>query len=149
MRPTKLGSAPAASSGVGTSVSTTPGAWASSAEASSTDSGRAKAALIDNECPVNTGTRTHVPETARSGMSRILRLSWRSFCSSSVSNDPSSTSLPASGTTLKAIGLTNFCGAGKTIAAPSWVSSAARSTTWRTCLSSSSTPASPAPDTAW
>ena len=37
-------------------------------------------------------------------MSRILRLSLRSFCSSSVSNDPSSTTEPASGSTLNAIG---------------------------------------------
>ena len=45
-------------------------------------------------------------------MSRILRVSLRSFCSSSVSNDPSSTSLPANGSTLKAIGRANFCGSG-------------------------------------
>ena len=86
---------------------------------------RANSALIDSEWPVNTGTRTHVPDTARSGMSRILRLSLRSFCSSSVSNEPSSTSLPASGRTLKAIGRANFSGSGNTTAAPSWVSSAA------------------------
>ena len=56
-------------------------------------------------------------------MPRILRLSLRSFCSSSVSNEPSSTSLPANGSTLKAIGLANFSGAGNATAAPSWVSS--------------------------
>ena len=39
-------------------------------------------------------------------------------------------------------------GAGYATAAPSWVSSGARSATWRACLSSSSTPASPAPETA-
>ena len=72
--------------------------------------GRSKAALIDSEWPVNTGTRTHVPDTGRSGSSRILRLSLRSFCSSSVSPEPSSTSLPAKGSTLKAIGPGNFCG---------------------------------------
>ena len=86
---------------------------------------------------------------AARGMPRILRLSLRSFCSSSVSNEPSSTSLPANGSTLKAIGRANFSGSGNTTAPPSWVSSAAWSATWRTCLSSSSTPASPAPDTAW
>ena len=36
-------------------------------------------------------------------MYRILRLSLRSFCSSSVSNEPSSMYLPAYGNTLKAI----------------------------------------------
>ena len=82
-------------------------------------------------------------------MPRILRLSLRSFCSSSVSSEPSSTSLPANGRTLKAIGLTNFSGTGNSTAAPSWVSARALSTTWRTCLSSSSTPTSPEPDTAW
>ena len=66
--------------------------------------GRANSALIDSEWPVNTGTRTHVPDTASSGMSRILRLSLRSFCSSSVSNSPSSTIEPANGSTLNAIG---------------------------------------------
>jgi hypothetical protein len=68
--------------------------------------GRENSALIDSECPVNTGTRTQVPLTASSGMPRILRLSLRSFWSSSVSPEPSSTSEPASGTTLKAIGAT-------------------------------------------
>ena len=43
-------------------------------------------------------------------MARILRLSLRSFCSSSVSNEPSSTYLPANGSTLNAIGLANFVG---------------------------------------
>ena len=76
-------------------------------------------ALIDSEWPVNTGTRTHVPDTGRSGMSRILRLSLRSFCSSSVSPEPSSTSEPASGSTLNAIGRANFCGAGNSTASPS------------------------------
>ena len=81
-------------------------------------------------------------------MSRILRLSLRSLRSSSVSNSPSSISDPANGSTLKAIGRLYFSGAGKVIASPSWVSSGPRSNTWRTCLSSSSTPASPLPDTA-
>ena len=39
-------------------------------------------------------------------MSRILRLSLRSFCSSSVSKEPSSTTDPAIGSTLNAIGAT-------------------------------------------
>ena len=50
------------------------------------------------------GTRTQVPETRRSGTCRILRDSLRSFCSSSVSSEPSSTIDPARGTTLKATG---------------------------------------------
>ena len=54
--------------------------------------------------PEKTGTRTQVPETRRPGMCRILRDSLRSFCSSSVSSDPSSTMDPASGTTLKPTG---------------------------------------------
>ena len=131
------------------SLSATPGAAASSSVARSTEIGRANVAFSDSEWPANTGTRTHVTDTARSGMPRILRLSLRSFCSSSVSDDPSSTRLPANGSTLKAIGRANVCGSGNRTAAPSWVSSAARSTTWRTCLSSSSTPAPPAPETAW
>ena len=52
-------------------------------------------------------------------MSRIFRLSLRSFCSSSVSPVPSSTTLPASGSTLKAIGRANFDRRGKSTAAPS------------------------------
>ena len=112
IRPTKVGSGPAACSGVGTSVSTTPGAAASSSVAAATDSGRANSALSDSECPVKTGTRTQVPETRRSGMPRILRLSLRSFCSSSVSKEPSSTTDPAIGRTLKAIGATYFAGVG-------------------------------------
>ncbi len=98
------------------STTTTPGAAASSSRARSTDSGRANSALIDSEWPVYTGTRTHVPDTARSGMPRILRLSLRSFCSSSVSKRPSSTILPANGSTLNAIGLANFSGAGNATA---------------------------------
>ena len=47
-----------------------------------------------------------------------MRLSLRSFCSSSVSPLPSSTSEPASGMTLKAIGAGNFAGAGKSTACP-------------------------------
>ena len=52
-------------------------------------------------------------------MPRILRLSLRSFCSSSVSNVPSSTTEPAIGSTLNAIGRTYFCGSGKVTAPPS------------------------------
>lgn len=70
---------PAAASGVGTSTSVTPGAAASSSAARSGEIGRANSALIDSEWPVNTGTRTQVPLTGRSGMPRILRLSLRSF----------------------------------------------------------------------
>ena len=45
-------------------------------------------------------------------MPRILRLSLRSFFSSSVSNSPSSTIEPAIGSTLNAIGATYFSGCG-------------------------------------
>ena len=90
-----------------------------------------------------------VADTARSGMPRILRDSLRSFCSSSVSSVPSSTIEPAIGSTLNAIGRTYFSGRGNSTAEPSWTSSVARPATSRICLSSSSTPASPLPDTAW
>ncbi len=52
---------------------------------------------------MNTGTRTQMPLTNSSGNSRILRLSLRSFFSSSVSKRPSSTKLPACGITSNAI----------------------------------------------
>ena len=52
-------------------------------------------------------------------MSRILRDSLRSFFSSSVSNSPSSTIEPASGSTLNAIGRANFAGSGNVTAEPS------------------------------
>ena len=82
------------------SVSSTPGAPASSSRARAGVSGRSNSALIASEWPVKTGTRTQMPETGRSGMPRILRDSLRSFCSSSVSSSPSSTIEPASGSTL-------------------------------------------------
>jgi hypothetical protein len=104
MRPTNEASRPAACSGVGISESSTPGAAASSSYARSTLIGRANRALTWIEWPEKTGTRTQVPDTLRSGISRILRDSLRSFCSSSVSKLPSSTIFPASGSTLKAIG---------------------------------------------
>ena len=69
------------------SVTITPGACSRSSRARATLSGRSNSTFSDNEWPVNTGTRTHVPDTASPGMSRILRLSLRSFCSSSVSNE--------------------------------------------------------------
>src|SRR5688572_7286675 len=80
--------------------------------------GRAKRALTCSECPVKTGTRTQVPETFRPGMPRILRLSLRSFCSSSVSLRPSSTMDPASGSTLNAIGWVYCRGSGNSTADP-------------------------------
>ena len=67
---------------------------------------RSNSAWMLSEWPVKTGTRTQVPATRRSGTSRILRDSLRSFCSSSVSLLPSSTTLPAMGSTLNAIGAT-------------------------------------------
>ena len=60
--------------------------------------------------------------TSRSGRPRILRDSLRSFWSSSVSSDPSSTMDPASGTTLNAIGATYFTGAGNCTDDPSYTS---------------------------
>ncbi len=135
---------------MGTSDELDPAASASSSIARSGEIGRSNSALIDSEWPVKTGTRTQVPETSRSGISRILRLSLRSFCSSSVSSEPSSTMLPASGTTSKAIVRTYLTGAGKSTAEPSWVSWAMSCVTAaRTWVSSSSTPARPLPDTAW
>ncbi len=91
----------------------------------STLSGSLNSALMDSECPVKTGTRTQVPDTSSSGIERILRDSLRSFCSSSVSPEPSSTKLPAWAITLNAIGRTYFFGSGKCTAPPSWVSAAA------------------------
>ena len=67
-------------------------------------------------------------------MPRILRLSLRSFWSSSVSPEPSSTSEPASGTTLNAIGATYFSGAGKSSAPPSCTSCSTPSITARAWL---------------
>ena len=95
--------------------------------ASSGLSGRSNSRLRARLCPVNTGTRTHVHETSRSGRPRILRLSSRNFCSSLVSPLPSSTSWPATGMTLKAIGLGNFTGTGMSTALPSCASAAAPS----------------------
>jgi hypothetical protein len=78
-----------------------------------------------------------------------LRLSLRSFCSSSVSPEPSATSEPAIGSTLNAIGPGNATDAGNGTADPSKTSSAARSATLRTCSSSSAVAAVPAPEAAW
>ena len=67
MRPTYAGSVPAAMSGVGTSTTATPGAVDRISIARSGGRSRANSALSDSECPVNTGTRTHVPDTAQVG----------------------------------------------------------------------------------
>ncbi len=75
--------------------------------------GSANSAWMLSEWPVKTGTRTQVPATGRSGMCRILRLSLRSFCSSSVSPVPSATIEPASGSTLNAIGPAYTLGCGQ------------------------------------
>ena len=91
-------------SGVGTSTSSTPGASREQLAGLLGLRSRSNSAWIASECPVNTGTRTHVPATRSSGRSRILRDSLRSFCSSSVSAEPSSTIEPASGSTLCAMG---------------------------------------------
>lgn len=50
--------------------------------------------------------RTHLPTTHSSSKPRILREKSRSFCSSSVSADPLSTTSPAIGSTLNAVGAT-------------------------------------------
>ena len=113
------------------------------------DSGGANSALIDSEWPVKTGTRTQVPDTSRSGMSRILRDSLRSFCSSSVSLLPSSTIEPASGRTLNAIGRDVLRRRRELTAEPSWASRGPWSPAAAIWPASSSTPASPLPDTAW
>ncbi len=54
--------------------------------ASSGVSGRSSSTHTASECPTMTGTRTHVAEIGRSGSSRILRVSARSFASSSDSS---------------------------------------------------------------
>ena len=118
MRPTYDGSLPAAINGDGTFVSTTPGVLDNSSAARPTLKGAANSALMAREWPVNTGTRTHVPLTARSGIDRILRVSLRSLASSSVSPEPSSRKLPACATTLKAIGEMYLFGAGNSTASP-------------------------------
>src|SRR5438128_1422830 len=82
----------AAVSGLGMSTSSTPGAAASNWRARSCDSGRSNSTFSESEWPVNTPTRTQVHDTARSGISRILRLSLRNLISSLVS---SSTMSPA------------------------------------------------------
>ena len=98
---------------------------------------------------MNTGTRTQVQVTARSGMSRILRLSFRNFCSSLVSSEPSSTRWPAKGITLWAMTSGKTSNAGNSTAPPSKVRAAAPSTDFSNCSSSSATPARPEPETAW
>ncbi len=101
------------------------------------------------ECPQKTGTRTQVQLTWRSGMSRILRLSLRHFCSSLVSPEPSSTGWPAMGNTLWAMVSGKTDAGGKITLRPSKVSAAALSTVLRSCSSSSATPARPSPETDW
>ena len=126
MRPTWVTSPPATSSGVGTSR-----------QLDAVGAGAGPRGLRRGERPLEPGVdRQRVPgehraparratDTSRSGRSRILRLSLRSFCSSSVSSAPSSTKLPACGMTLKAIGFGNCRGSGKSTAAPSWARAAA------------------------
>ncbi|CAI8330549.1 MAG: Uncharacterised protein [Acidimicrobiaceae bacterium] len=95
IRPTIVGSVPAASNGVGTSDKTTPGESDNSSVALSGVRGLLNLACIESECPVKTGTLTHVPDTLRSGIPSIFLVSFRSFCSSSVSSRPSSIKEPA------------------------------------------------------
>ena len=79
------------------------------------------------EWPVNTGTRTQVQVTDRSGSPRILRLSLRYFCSSSVSPDAvvDEASRPGARRCGRS-GAANLTCGGKSTAPPSKVSSAAR-----------------------
>ena len=93
-RPTREGPVRPTCRGVGTSESSTPGAPASISTACSGLSARSNWATMDSEWPVNTGTRTQVQVTSRSGMARIFRLSSRNFCSSVVS--PRAVPAPAS-----------------------------------------------------
>ena len=97
---------------------------------------------------MKTGTLTHVPDTFNSGIPSIFRLSFRSFCSSSVSSRSSSTKDPACGITLNAMVRGKDDGSGNWTAWPSCVSKGASSITDRTCVANSSTPTNPAPETA-
>src|SRR5699024_2437267 len=110
---------------------------------------RSNSALIDSVWPVNTGTRTQVPATRSSGRPRSLRDSLRSFCSSSVSSDPSSTIAPATGSTLNAIGATYGPVSSTLSVEPSWTSSWPAPMFPVSWVLSASTPARPEPETAW
>src|SRR5674476_1349433 len=111
MRPTKVGSDPTTSAGVGhspaagSSRTTMPGASTSAWRVASAVSGLSKTACTASEWVVMTGTRTQVAETLRSGMPRILRDSLRTLSSSEL--QPPSLSEPAHGTTLRASGAGN------------------------------------------
>ena len=99
---------------MGTSHSTTPGAAASNSVARSTEIGRSNSALIDSECPVNTGTRTQVPRHEQVGnvedlAALVAQLLFLVGLERAVVDDAS----PAYGNTLNAIGLANFSGVGE------------------------------------
>ena len=89
MRPTATGSRPVTSVGIGkrldakSSISSTPGAWANRARASSTGKGSSNSMLMASEWARSTGTRTQVADTRRSGSPMILRVSLSIFNSSS------------------------------------------------------------------
>ena len=126
------------------SQSYTPGALG---EGPSRLLGAERALELEVEREAVPGEHGHTDAGARDpqlGQAEDLAALVPEFCSSFVSALPSSTSLPATGMTLKAIGAGNFDGAGISTALPSWARAAAPSATFRTCSSSSAVPASPA-----
>ena len=138
---------PVAARGVGTSTTFTPGAPARVSSACCGVTACSNSACTTIVWPVNTGTRTHVPATFSSGIPRILRDSLRSFCSSSVSAEPSSTSEPANGSALNAMGSTyGPRSLGLSTSSRTSPRGSPSASTW---VASASTPASPEPETAW
>ena len=71
---------------------------------------------------MKTGTRTQVPETGRSGISEDLAALVAQLLLLVGLAEPSSTNVPAIGSTLNAIGPANTDGAGSSTASPSKVS---------------------------
>ena len=84
----------------GSSVSTTPGAAASTRWAPCRVTSRSNPACTATACVVTTGTLTQVACTLRCGSPRIFRDSLRTFSSSD--DQPSCLTEPAQGTTLSA-----------------------------------------------
>ena len=93
IRPTSTSSIPAALPGDGNCSTRTLGEAARISVASSGRSGSSNSAQTASACPTITGTRTHVALIGRSGSSMILRVSSRSFDSSSNSTPSKSQSI--------------------------------------------------------
>ena len=93
MRPTRTSSIPAALPGLGKSSTRTDGAASRSARACSAESGSSVSIQTASAWPTITGTRTQVAWIGRSGSSMILRVSARSFDSSSNSSPSKSQSM--------------------------------------------------------